>query len=173
MQLILASINVWPTVVNILTDIYLSQKMYHQNKGVNPICIYLQQTLHLVTSPNHGYTTLWPKIFSSTMNAFSSPLRESYLYNVHIFMTNMGWHINLTLNIHKVTNVIRLEELSLFRAAVISSARTRVFYGNMWNSVLENKLYNGKSLLHRVLETSILRHINGALCLRYRICKCV
>ncbi len=36
------------------------------------------------------------------------------------------------LNIHKVTDVIRLEELSLFRAAVTSSARTRVFYGNMW-----------------------------------------
>ncbi len=57
----------------------------------------------------------------------------------------------------------------MFRAAVTSSARTRVFYGNMWNSVLENKLYKGKSILHRVLETSIFYDIYhaciGALCL--------
>ena len=34
-------------------------------------------------------------------------------------------------------------------------------YGNMWNNILENKLYKGKSLLHRVMETNIyyiLRH---------------
>ncbi len=59
------------------------------------------------------------------------------------------------LNIYKVTDVIRLEELSLVRAAVTSSNRTRVHYGNMWNRMLENKLYKGKSLVHKVLETSI------------------
>ena len=30
----------------------------------------------------------------------------------------------------------------------------------MWNSVLEDKLYKGKSLLHRVLETSIFYEIS-------------
>ncbi len=66
----------------------------------------------------------------------------------------------MLLNIHKITDVICLEELSLFRAAVTPSARTRIFYGNMWNGILENKLYKGKSLLHRVLETSIFYDIS-------------
>ncbi len=66
------------------------------------------------------------------------------------------------LKIHKVSDVIELQELPLFRMAMLSNSRTSSFYRHIWDNIVTQSKINGKgkSLLDGVQATFTQREIS-------------